>query len=91
MEKIGFIGLGIMGKPMANHLVKAGYSLRLLSKNKASAEFIDAGTKLFATPKEVAANADIVITIVPDSPDVEEIVLGENGVKEGLKPGGLVH
>jgi 2-hydroxy-3-oxopropionate reductase len=74
---------------MANHLIKAGYSLSLLSKNKASAEFIDLGAKAFATPREVAANADIVITIVPDSPDVEEIVLGKNGVIEGMKPGGL--
>jgi 2-hydroxy-3-oxopropionate reductase len=89
MERIGFIGLGIMGKPMALHLLKAGYSLSVLAKNEPPAEFIESGVKAFATSREVAANSDIVITMVPDSPDVEEVVLGKDGVIEGLKPGGL--
>ena len=89
MERIGFIGLGIMGKPMASHLLKAGYQLSVLSKNKEAGDLIKEGARGFATPKDVSTNADIVITMLPDSPDVEEIVLGENGVIEGLKPGGL--
>lgn len=89
MERIGFIGLGIMGKPMANHLLKAGYALCVLQKNKAASELVEAGAKAYATSKEVAVNSDIVITMLPDSPDVEEIVLGKNGVIEGLKPGAL--
>src|ERR1700754_3774128 len=89
METIGFIGLGIMGKPMASHLLQAGYALSVLKKNKAAAELVEAGAKSFGTPAEVAANADIVITMLPDSPDVEEIVLGKEGVMEGLRSGGL--
>src|SRR5215204_558819 len=89
MEKIGFIGLGIMGAPMADHLLKAGYSLSVLKKNKASARFIEAGAKGFVSPRDVAANSDIVITMVPDSRDVEEIVFGNDGVIGGLKSGGL--
>jgi len=87
MERIGFIGLGIMGKPMAQHLAKAGYSLSLLERNAASAEFAEAA--VFSTAREVASNADIVITMLPDSPDVEIVVLGKDGVLEGLKAGGL--
>jgi 2-hydroxy-3-oxopropionate reductase len=89
MERIGFIGLGIMGKPMALHLMKAGYSLSVLKKNKTSGEFVALGAKAFATAGEVASNSDIVITMVPDSPDVEEAVLGKAGVIEGLNTGGL--
>jgi 2-hydroxy-3-oxopropionate reductase len=89
MEKIGFIGLGIMGKPMAHHLLKAGYALSVLEKNKASAELVAAGATSWSTNKEVAANSDIVITMLPDSPDVEEVVFGIDGVLEGLHKGAL--
>ena len=89
MERIGFIGLGIMGAPMAAHLLKGGYSLSLLKRNKASAQFLEEGARIFSMPKEVAASSDIVITMLPDSPDVEEVVLGKDGVIEGLKSGGL--
>lgn len=89
MEKIGFIGLGIMGKPMAYHLLKAGYSLLVLERNEASGELVQAGATAFATNKEVAENADVVITMLPDSPQVEEVVLGKDGVIEGLKAGSL--
>lgn len=89
MERVGFIGLGIMGKPMAHHLLKAGYSLSVLEKNEAAAELVKAGATSFATNKEVAENADIVITMLPDSPQVEEVVLGKSGVSEGLKAGAL--
>jgi 2-hydroxy-3-oxopropionate reductase len=89
MERIGFIGLGIMGKPMALHLMKAGHSLSVLKKNKTAAEFVALGAQAFATPRELASNSDIVITMVPDSPDVEEAVLGKDGVIGGLNAGGL--
>ncbi len=89
MEKVGFIGLGIMGKPMAYHLLKAGYSLSVSEKNKAAVELVEAGARSFPTNKEVAENSDIVITMLPDSPDVEEVVLGKDGVIEGLKEGAL--
>ncbi len=89
MEKIGFIGLGIMGKPMAHHLLRAGYPISVLNKNEASAELVKAGATSFATNKEVAENADIVITMLPDSPQVEEVVLGKDGVIHGIKHGSL--
>ena len=89
-EKIGFIGLGIMGKPMALNLVKAGYSLSVLEKNSASGELLKAGAGVFKNPKEIAMNCDIVITMLPDSPEVEEVVLGENGVIEGMEKGSLL-
>ena len=90
MEKIGFIGLGIMGRAMAHHLLKAGYSLSMLEKNKAADEFVKLGAHSFPTSKAVAANADIVITMLPDSPDVEEVVVGKEGVIDGLSKGGLL-
>ncbi len=89
MEKIGFIGLGIMGKPMAHHLLKAGYPVSVLEKNKASGELVKAGARSSVTAREIAEHSDIVITMLPDSPQVEEVVLGKDGVKEGLKEGGL--
>lgn len=89
MERIGFIGLGIMGKPMALHLLKAGHALSILESNAASAEVVAAGAKAFSTNREVAENADILITMLPDSPQVEEVVLGKDGAMEGLKPGAL--
>ncbi|MEP7277433.1 MAG: 2-hydroxy-3-oxopropionate reductase [Bacteroidota bacterium] len=90
MERIGFIGLGIMGRPMAQHLIKAGYPLAVLEKNKAAAELVLLGAQSFASGKAVAEHADIVITMLPDSPEVEEVVLGKEGVAEGLRRGGLL-
>ena len=89
MEKIGFIGLGIMGKPMAHHLLKAGYSLSVLSTNKAAGELVAAGAKSFDSSSEIAANSDVIITMVPDSPHVEEIVSCPTGVLEGIRKGSL--
>src|SRR4051794_11946086 len=89
MEKLGFIGLGIMGKPMAHHLLKAGHPVAVLEKNAASQELVAAGAKAFATNKAVAEHSDVVITMLPDSPHVEEVVLGKEGVMEGIKPGSL--
>ncbi|MBE7173541.1 MAG: 2-hydroxy-3-oxopropionate reductase [Williamsia sp.] len=89
MERIGFIGLGIMGKPMALHLLKAGYPLAVLEKNKAAAELVEAGAHAYATNSAVAENSDIVITMLPDSPDVQEVVFGADGILQGIKPGSL--
>lgn len=86
--KIGFIGLGIMGKPMSKNLLKAGYSLVVLDRNtQAVAELIAAGATSAATAKAVAEQVDVVITMLPNSPHVKEVALGENGLIEGAKPG----
>jgi len=89
MEKVGFIGLGIMGKPMALHLVKAGYPVYVLQKNKAAAELVEAGAKVLATGKAIAQECDIIITMLPDSPEVLELVTGPEGIVEGVKAGSL--
>ena len=86
--KIGFIGLGIMGRPMAKNLLKAGYEVVVNDLNKASVEEVCAcGATSAPTNAEVAAQVDLVITMVPNSPHVKAAVLGENGVLEGAKPG----
>ncbi len=91
MERVGFIGLGIMGKPMALHLLPAGYPLTVFNRSQgAQNELIAAGATSAASPKDVAAVSDVVITMLPDSPDVEQVVLGKGGVLEGLHSGGLV-
>ena len=86
--KIGFIGLGIMGKPMSMNLMKAGYQLVVLDRNQAAvAEVVAAGAEQAATPREVAERAEIVITMLPNSPQVKEVVLGEGGVLEAARAG----
>ena len=89
MKKVGFIGLGIMGKPMALNLIKAGYSLFVLNTNKAANVLIEAGATAFDSIKALSENCDIIITMLPDSLDVEKVVLGENGVLSGIKHGSL--
>jgi 2-hydroxy-3-oxopropionate reductase len=89
MEKIGFIGLGIMGRPMALHLLKAGYTVSVLEKNKAAKELVAAGARSFATPAAIAQNSDVVITMLPDSPEVVTIVSGQDGLLEGIRQGAL--
>lgn len=89
MKKVGFIGLGIMGKPMAINLMDAGYSLIVLDTNKAAGDLTHKGAESFSTCKEVAANSDIVITMLPDSPEVKEVVYGQDGVLEGIKSGAI--
>lgn len=89
--KIGFIGLGIMGKPMSKNLIKAGYDLVVLDMNQSSVdEVVAAGAASAATAKAVAEQTDIIITMLPNSPQVKTVVLGENGVIEGAKPGAVV-
>ncbi|MEP6756305.1 MAG: NAD(P)-dependent oxidoreductase [Chthonomonadales bacterium] len=86
--RVGFIGTGLMGLPMATNLLKAGFAVTATSRTLSRAEPLKAlGGKVVATPREVAANSDVVITIVSDTPDVEQVILGENGVVEALRPG----
>ncbi|OAA87603.1 MULTISPECIES: 2-hydroxy-3-oxopropionate reductase [Clostridium] len=88
--KVGFIGLGIMGKPMSKNLIKAGYDLVVYNRSKASEEELEkAGAERGASPKDVAAKSDVIITMLPNSPQVKEVVLGENGVIEGIKKGSV--
>jgi 2-hydroxy-3-oxopropionate reductase len=90
MSNIGFIGLGIMGKPMAGHLIKGGHTLFLNSRSGVPQEMTAAGGKACASPKEVAQKSEIIITMVPDTPDVEKVLFGANGLAEGLSKGKIV-
>jgi 2-hydroxy-3-oxopropionate reductase len=90
MSKVGFVGLGIMGKPMAANLMKGGHTLYLYSRSGVASELTAAGGTACASAKEVAQKADIVITMVPDTPDVEKALFGANGVAEGLSAGKIV-
>ncbi len=90
MERIGFIGLGIMGKPMVRNLIEAGYSPVVHNRSRAAVdELVGEGANAAFTPKEVAEKSDVVITMLPDSPEVEQVVLGPGGVIEGLREGML--
>ena len=91
-QKIGFIGLGIMGRPMAQNLMEAGYELVLHNRSPEKAEELaEEGNAIAAgSPMEVAEACDIVITMLPDSPDVEAVVGGEGGVLEGIRDGALL-
>lgn len=90
-ETVGFIGLGIMGQGMARNLLKAGFTLSVWNRTASKAEALAAeGATTRATPAEVAAHSDIIITCVSDTPDVEAVILGENGVIHGAKAGSLV-
>src|SRR5919201_949493 len=87
-QVIGFIGLGIMGKPMSKNLLKAGYPLVVHSRSRGPVdEVVKAGAKAVTRPKEVAAQCDVLITMLPNSPDVEQVALGKDGIIEGAKPG----
>ena len=91
MKKIGFIGLGIMGKPMAKNLLKAGYSLIVFDLNtEAVEEVVSSGAERGTSSKDVASRTDIVMTMLPNSPHVKEVVLGKDGVIEGVKNGSIL-
>jgi 2-hydroxy-3-oxopropionate reductase len=91
MDTIGFIGLGIMGAPMAGHLLDAGYSVVTSDhRGKPPADLVAKGLKAVTGSNAVARAADIIITMVPDTPQVEEVLFGENGVASGLSKGKLV-
>jgi 2-hydroxy-3-oxopropionate reductase len=90
MERIGFIGLGLMGKPMAHNLLKAGYPLTVFNRSRpAMTELASAGAAIADSPQTVAERSDVVITCVSDSPDVEAVVLGDNGILAGARSGML--
>lgn len=89
--KVGFIGLGIMGKPMSKNLLEAGYDLVVLDHNKdAVDEVVAAGAASADTPKAVAEQCECIVTMLPNSPHVEEVVLGENGIIESAKRGTVI-
>ncbi|MGH2518590.1 MAG: 2-hydroxy-3-oxopropionate reductase, partial [Chloroflexota bacterium] len=91
LESVGFIGLGIMGKPMARNLLQAGYALTVHSRGQAPVEeLVGLGAQRAANPADCARTADIVITMLPDSPDVELVMAGEQGVFQGARPGTLL-
>src|SRR5581483_10204130 len=90
-QHVGLIGLGIMGKPMGKNILKAGFPLTVWNRTRSRADELQAlGATMANSPREVAARSDIIITIVSDSPDVQEVILGENGVIHGVKPGSVV-
>jgi 2-hydroxy-3-oxopropionate reductase len=91
MEKIGFIGLGIMGKPMSKNLLEAGYKLVVYDIVPAPVEELkQAGAEVGSSPSDVASKTNIIITMLPNSPHVKQAVLGKNGIIEGAKKGALV-
>ena len=89
--KVGFIGLGLMGHPMAMHLLKAGHTLGVYARRVESASaLVSAGATWYASPAALAADCEMVFTMVTSSSDVEQIVLGEQGIAKGLKAGGVL-
>jgi 2-hydroxy-3-oxopropionate reductase len=87
-QVIGFIGLGIMGRPMARNLLKAGHSLVVHSRSRGPVdEIVKAGAKAASSPKDVAAQCEVLITMLPNSPDVEQVALGPSGIIEGARRG----
>lgn len=89
-ERIGFIGLGLMGRPMAHHLLTAGYHLTVFNRSRpAIDELASAGARAAHSPREVAVQSDMVITMLPDGPDVEAVVAGADGLREGAREGML--
>ncbi len=90
-ERVGFIGLGIMGRSMARHLLTAGFDLTVWNRTASKMEeFIAAGAKAAASPADLATRCEIIMLCVSDTPDVREVVLGEQGVIHGIRPGALV-
>ena len=90
MSKLGFIGLGIMGKPMADHLIKAGHELFLTTLGAVPAELTAAGGVACASAQEVTQRADIIFLMLPDTPDVAKVLFGDHGVANGLSAGKTV-
>lgn len=91
MQNIGFIGIGIMGKPMALNLLHAGYKVAIYARRpEVAAPLVKAGATAYTSPKELASHADVIITMVPATKDVEDVLLGEQGVVHSAKPGTIV-
>ncbi len=90
-ETVGFIGLGIMGRGMAHNILKAGFPLVVWNRTRSRmTPLLEAGARGASSPADLAAQADIIITCVSDTPDVEEVILGDEGVIAGARPGSLV-
>ena len=90
-ESVGFIGLGVMGKPMAKHVLAGGYQLTVFNRSPSSVEeLVAAGAAGAASPADVARGATVVITMLPDTPDVEAVIAGKGGILEALQPGTIV-
>jgi 2-hydroxy-3-oxopropionate reductase len=90
MSQLGFIGLGIMGTPMAAHLIQAGHTLFVHTRSKVPADLLSAGATSCASATEVAQHADIIFMMLPDTPDVEKVLFGDKGVCAGLSKGKTV-
>jgi 2-hydroxy-3-oxopropionate reductase len=90
MSTLGFIGLGIMGAPMAGHLIAAGHTVYLYTRSKIPEALIETGGKPAASAREVAEKADVIFLMLPDTPDVEAVLFGEHGIARVLKPGKTV-
>src|SRR5450830_1602654 len=90
MAKVGFIGLGIMGSPMAENLQKGGHKLYLHDRKNPPAALVEGGATVCTTGAEVAKRADVIIIMVPDTPHVEAVLFEEDGVAHGLTPGKIV-
>ncbi|MES1178433.1 MAG: NAD(P)-binding domain-containing protein [Myxococcales bacterium] len=88
--KVGFIGLGIMGKPMAGHLLAGGHELYAYTRGAVPEELTSIGAKVCKSSQEVAQQADVIITMVPDTPDVEAVLFGANGIAGGISKGKTV-
>jgi len=88
--KLGFVGLGIMGTPMAGHLIAAGHTVFISTRSKVPDELAKSAAIVCANPAEVAKQADIIITMVPDTPDVEKVLFGEHGIASSLTKGKIV-
>ena len=87
---VGFVGLGIMGQPMAGHLLEGRHALHLFSRSGVPRGLLDAGGRACQSSREVAERSQVIITMLPDTPDVEKVLFGPLGVAEGLEPGKLV-
>jgi 2-hydroxy-3-oxopropionate reductase len=90
MANVGFVGLGIMGRPMAGHLIAAGHTVFLHSRSGAPQSLVDQGGVRCDSPQQVAQRADVIVTMLPDTPDVERVLFGDNGVAKGLARGKIV-
>jgi 2-hydroxy-3-oxopropionate reductase len=90
-ERVGFIGLGIMGAPMARHLLAAGFRLTVHSRSPGPVDaLVESGAERATSPADVARASDVVLTMLPDTPDVEHVMLGDDGVVTGAMPGSVV-
>jgi 2-hydroxy-3-oxopropionate reductase len=90
MTSIGFIGLGIMGMPMARHLIDGGHTLHVHTRSKTPSQLVEAGAIACTDAREVAQKSEVIIVMVPDTPDVDKVLFADNGVAAGLSPGKTV-